>query len=333
MAKTDLEKLKGRFIFCNHGEYITLHDKHLYIFRSNGELLAARKDIRCPHIAILLPNDRLLVTGSQMLYRVISLKDGSDLWSIPMAKSDSGSICLAFDQISNTVYDYSYDCNFRRDADYITKIDLEAKTRETYELEQDLRVTHDILCDESGILCILQSHGCNVGGVHTSVNGVRYSSSESIQGPGSAYDWKYLWLSEGEKSAKCFLGNTDTILTYDLFVYSPGTNEQYYLLENDPQFRIPTGTMFSEAAIDDSGKYVIVKWNAGRTHTCVIVDYQARKGVARYSGEYVDICLVGNEVWLSTPDGIQRLPFPLIQEIQPDRYVFWGGHGDGFREP
>ena len=139
-------------------------------------------------------------------------------------------------------------------------------------------------------------------------------------------------MSDGKKKVHRFLGDTDTILMENLFVYHPATNEEYYLLENDPAFQIPDDTMYYEASLDNSGKYVVVKWDMGKSNTFVVIDYQERKGVARYSGAYRDICLMGDEVWLSTPDGIQRLPFPLIQEIQPYRYVFWGEQGSGFRK-
>jgi len=118
--------------------------------------------------------------------------------------------------------------------------------------------------------------------------------------------------------AKAFLGNTDTLITSDLHVYSVVTGETYNLIENSPQWRQPQFNP-SEIVLHESGKYVILKYS----HANAIVDFSARKIIAQYNTETWWGCIVGNEFWETTEAGVLRRPFPLMEELRPPKYKFW----------
>ena len=67
-------------------------------------------------------------------------------------------------------------------------------------------------------------------------------------------------------------------------------------------------------------KYLCVMYD----NVNVVVDWETGKMVARYVGHFKKGCLMDNEYWIFSDEGLRRMPFPLIEDIPPRKPTFWG---------
>lgn len=313
-----IDKLKGTYLIYPHKNYIVLAGKKLYIFDTAGREIACRSDIPNVHKLHFLPADTVFVSGGSKLNHLISLETGQDLWTVSGHKYFTCSGKFASDASNEILYAYySY-----REKDFIVKVDIPAKEVKTYELDVGLQAIKDICCDEAGTPCLLLSNYLEVGGKQISENGVLYQHQDTMLPP-SAYFWKYRWTFSSKRIAHRFLDGTDRILTNDLHVYSPKTGESYYLLENEPDFQPPKVPFPSGCTLDLDKRYIILSYRVGH----IVVDLQNRKIAARYGTDGKNGCIVGDEFWCSGPNGIIRRPFPMLEDLLPEKHRFWGSSG------
>ena len=92
----------------------------------------------------------------------------------------------------------------------------------------------------------------------------------------------------------------------------------YFLLENDPDWVEPSPG-WTDVWFDESRKYLCLWYD----NVNVVVDWEARKMVARYVGKYTKGCLIDNEYWIFSEDKLRRMPFPLIEDIPPKKLTTW----------
>lgn len=312
MAGTRLEQIKGNYWISRNAEYVVLVGKMLWIFKVNGDFVACRKDIPNAFKVAFLPGDRVLTGSGKSGYHLLSLRDGSDLWSMKPHKYETCARRFALSPDGAWAYDFYY---WKGDLCFV-KIDLDHGETEGYIVSPGLCRTTDILCDEDGIPCLLQANYSIISGKQVSENGILYQYQDVLK-KGSAYYWKYKWQFNGERIAKRYLGNTDTVITNDLYVYHIKTGDGYYLLENDMDTPMPA-LKPHDCCIDESGRYIILEYSTVN----IVVDWNARKVVSYYAGDFTKGCLVGDEFWVSTKNGIVRKPFPLMEEIPPERPIY-----------
>ena len=312
MAGTRLEQVKGNYWISRNDEYVVLIGKELWIFKVDGDFVACRKDIPNAFKVAFLSGDRALTGSGKSGYHLLSLKDGSDLWSMKPHKYETcaDSFALSPDGV------WAYDYYSWKDHLYFVKINLVHGEVEKYIVSPGLRCTKDILCDDDGIPCLLQSHYSIISGEQVSDNGILYQYQDVLK-KGSAYYWKYKWQFGGKQIVEQYLGNTDTVITNDLFVFTPQVGKGYYLLENEVLPQLPKWEPVN-IRLDHSGQFVVLMYPTVN----IIVDREARRVVARYAGDFTKGCLVGNEFWISTKNGIVRKSFPLMEEIPPKRSAF-----------
>ena len=304
-----LEQLKGRYFLHQNSDYIIASGAKLCAFKTDGTLVACRRDLPNVYKHALLPNNCLLTGISKGAYHLISLDDGAEIYAMKRRPHEYTIPRFAISCSREYVYDfYTY-----RNMDYLVSIDVKKGKICEYPLKEGLRATTDIICDEQGEPCLLQHHIENVGVTHISQNGVRCQRVDAFPLEDTS-EWKYRWTQQESRLSACFLGNSETILTYDLHVYYPKTGLYEDLLENEHRFLMPQGT-FGNAWLDGSGRYIILRYPTAN----IIIDWSLRKVVACYAADFCEGCLVGNEFWISSNNGIVRKPFPLIEQIPSAR--------------
>jgi len=311
MKKTDLEKIKGSFYIYSNGEYVVLPGTKLFIFKTDGSLVACRNDLRYAGRITFLSGSRMLLCSSKAIFHMIDLRDGCDIWTAPYTKVELNIADFAVSQ--NEAFAYTYD--EWKSTHFICRLDLQTHEVDIHEMYMDAGATRDISCDAEGIPCLLKTLGETIGGKLFQQNGVRMHDFCDVS-PGNTTSWKTKWSFEGNRSALCFLDGTDTIVTTDLHVYRPSTGTSLDLLENESSWQRPERAP-SDCWLDISKRYLCLKYQT----TNVIIDIQARKVVAQYAADYKQGCLINNEYWICVGNRILRKPFPAFEESPPVKFV------------
>ena len=229
MKKTDLEKLKGSFYIYSNGEYVVLPGTTLYIFSTNGNLIACRKDLRYARRITFLSGNRMLLCSSKFVFHMIDLCNGNDIWTSPYTKVNLNVNKLAISP--DEAFAYTYD--EYKGAKFITRLSLNTHSHEVdaYEMHSDLGATLGICCDPDGIPCLLKTLTETIGGKVVHQNGVRIHDFDGFH-PWSTTTWKAKW-SFDNRWAAFFWGGTDRILTNDLCIYDLATGTLTPLLTPD----------------------------------------------------------------------------------------------------
>lgn len=315
----DIDKIKGSYDIYSNGEYVVLSGTKLYIFKTDGSIVSCRNDLRRTGRITFLSGNRLLLCSSKGVFHLIDLRDGSDVWTVPYIKTDFNLSDLAISP--DEAYAYTYDQ--RNGKPLISRLNLQDPSwdMDICEIDMDVGVTADILCDEEGVCCVLKTYFETIGGKHYSQMGVRIHDFDGIC-PSSTRDWKTKWSLEGLRSALHFWGSTDRILTTDLQIYDPSSGIFLDLLENETVWQRPKVSL-TKCWLDSSKQFLFLKYPVTNT----IIDVSAQKVAAQYAVSYRRGCLIGDEYWLCIDNRILRKPFPMYEEAPPPPPVKIGGWG------
>ena len=311
MKKTDLEKLKGSFYIYSNGEYVVLPGTKLYIFKTDGSLVACRNDLRYAGRITFLSENRMLLCSSKAVFHMINLCDGSDIWTAPYTKNELNVANLAVSHDESFVYTYDQ----WKGTHFISRLDLQTHEVDTYDMHMDSGATRGIICNETGTPCLLKTLSETIDGKRFCQNGVRIHDFYDVS-PGNTTSWETKWSFDGHRSSLCFLDGTDTVVTTDLHIYRPSTGSSIDLLENEFSWQRPE-RFPSDCWLDITNRYLCLKYQTAN----VIIDIHARKVVAQYAAEYKRGCLVGNEYWICVGDRILRKPFPAFEDAPPVKAV------------
>ncbi len=314
MKKTDLEKLKGEFFIYSNGEYVILPGTKLFIFKTDGTLVASRKDLRYASKITFLSGNRMLLCSNKAIFHMIDLCDGSDIWTAAYTKSDLNAEDVAISPDEGFAYTYDW----LRDDNFICRLNLQTHEADIHDMFMDCGATRGIICNEAGIPCLLKTVHETIGGKPFTQNGVRIHDFYDIS-PGNTSSWETKWSFEGNRCVLCFLDSIDTIVTTDLHIYRPSTGTSVDLLENERSWQRPQQDP-SDCWLDLSNRYLCLLYRGAN----VIIDIQARKVVAQYAADSKRGCLIGNEYWICIDDRIVRKPFPAFEETLPVKAVdYW----------
>lgn len=311
MKKTDLEKLKGSFYIYSNGDYVVLPGTKLYIFKTDGSLVACRNDLRYAGRITFLSGNRMLLCSSKAIFHMINLCDGSDIWTTPYTKNELNVADLAISHDESFAYTYDQ----WKGTHFISRIDLQTHEVDIHDMYMDAGATRGIVCNEAGVPCLLKTLSETIGGKCYHQNGVRIHDFYDVS-PGNTTSWETKWSFEGNRSSLCFLDGIGTILTTDLHIYSPSTGISFDLLENDSSWQRPERSP-SDCWLDISKHHLCLMYQTVN----VIIDIRARKVVAQYAADYKRGCLIGNEYWICIEDRILRKPFPTFEEAPPVKAV------------
>lgn len=306
MAKTALEKLKGTFSLSYNGAYVVVtSDRNYSIFTPDGSLVACRKDLPYAHRNLFLSGNRMLVCSGKLVFHMIDLATGNDLWTAPYVKCDLNIAPLALSPDENFVYTY----DTRNCFPFISRLDLNTHQVDTHTFSFDVGATYDILCDENGVPHLLKTWQETIGGKNYTENGVRIHDFYDIA-PGGTNCWKTKWQFQGNRHPIFFFGSTDRVLLDDFWVYEPSTGNSFNLLENETDWNRPDSNPF-HYWLDHSTKYLCL----GYQSTNVVIDIHARKVVVQYACDpCCKGCLIGNEFWICYKNTLWRKPFPAWED-------------------
>lgn len=314
MRKVTLDSVKDCDCIFSNGEYVILSGKNPWIFRQDGTFVAKLKTIRHAYVVVFLPQNTALLNGggSDKYYHYVSLCDGQILWSCPKSgRRDLGGNPLTVSPGGQTAY-CVYSINQVLHVDIITPKENRCVT---YSIPLGIRATYHSYCDVEGNLYFLQSFAENLPRDYDEedhsyyINGV-LKWSPSLSEP----VWVQQWSTPpraGRTLKKC---NEEYVLFDNFTVRSFKTGEEFNLLENEPKHsRSPGGF---RCAYDRERSLLTVNF----TSSCstVVIDCKMRKIVAHYvpiSPGLNSGCLIGDEFWIGTRDGVIKRPFPHMDEF------------------
>lgn len=300
-----LGKVKGNYWITKKDDYVVMFGKKFWIFRNDGTVIACRPDLVNVYKVAFLPDHRLLVGGGRQFYHLISLKDGSEIWKAPQPRYTYCAPRFAISPDNITACDYY----IKNGTTYFIKIDLVTGEIRSFPMHGLIGSIKDIMYDEMGIPCLLNTYYENVAGKQVSQNGILY---QHIGEEGSTFYWKSKWQHESLTISQYLLNETKIILTNDLFLFQPQTGEMQYLLENEEKWNPPQKPP-SGVWLDQSNQYLSLMYDTSN----VVVDWISRKVVAQYWGEFTMGCIVNSEYWISSNKGILRNKFPLFEPFIP----------------
>lgn len=299
-----IDTIKGSFYIYSNGEYVVLPGTKLYIFNVDGSLAACRSDLRYAGRITFLSGNRLLLCSSRAVFHMIDLKDGSDIWTAPYTKVELPTdLAVSPDE----AFAYTYDTT-PKGRSFISRLNLQTRDVDIHDMYMDVGATKGIICDDSGVPCLLKTLRETIGGKPFHQIGVRIHDFNDID-PGHTTNWKTKWSFEGDRNALCFLDSTDAIVTNDLHVYRPSTSEAYDLLENEASWQ-RIDQHISNCWLDISKRYLCLMYQTVN----VIIDLHARKVAAQYAANFKRGCLIGDTYWICVGDQILRKPFPVFED-------------------
>lgn len=314
MESFEIANIEGGYDVSRVGDHIIVTGRCLWIFSLQGELLTHRKDLSNIRKIIDINSEQVLLDcGPQKAYILLSVTSGREIWRVSHPKMDFTSARFAASADKQFVYDYCV----HKDGYLFVKINVPLGEVEVYPLETGLRAVLDILCDQDGTPCLLQCQNISVSGVEQYINGVRYVCQDALW-QGSDYFWKSIWQSDSLRHAKLFWGDTETILTNDLYIFKPGSNRFYPLLEDRgklPCFKY--GPI--SCSISTSNNYIAIQYDVAN----IIIDGNTRKVSACYASETGKGCIVNNTYWYCTKTALMYKPFPYMETVIPQKTKFW----------
>ena len=296
------------------GKYVLLLGKYLWVFQVDGSFVAVHKTVRNPFKVIFLPDNTVLVDSlNNKAYYYICLETGQVLWSsakkpgVRMMESAKFTVSPDGCTVFNTYYMYrSKNCIFHFDEIKPTK-----GLYNTYMVEDALRTSAAAYCDREGVLNVLQ-------GQILEQNDPRNTDGNNqlhgllrlpVQGSTAEPSWARLWTDKVfTRPRGC---NERYILFEGLTAQDRQTGASIDLLQNDrcPQsFRRDAFDWYYDSQRD----YLTVAFLGLNVN--LIIDCKARKRVAQYTRDHNSVgfmgCLIGEEFWTATENGVIRRPFP-----------------------
>ena len=310
MRKIGLSSVKDCEIIFAHDNSVILSGKNPWLFRKDGSFVAKYKPIRNAYSMLFLPGNIAFLDGwMDQAYHYISLDTGELLWSYTQkGRRDYTPRKFAATSDGNIVY-YVYSI---KNVLHVDQLVLSEKVCTTYSIPLSMRATYHCYCDERGYLCMLQSFLLPKG----DENGKKYCFLGILQWhPNDPIpSWKYQWI-EPTGSLDCTVRtcNDDYVLMGNLKVRCLKSGEVFDLLENQRDMP-PISGGYAVTAYDEERKLLTVRFTSSSSN--VIIDCKERIIAAHYMPfsyhEHVGGCLIDDEFWIGSDDGIIKRPFPHI---------------------
>lgn len=306
-----LNELKGISWIRSNGKHWVLVGKKLWICSQDGTMIVCKEDIPNAHTLCFLPDDRLLLCGGNgTSYRLFSLEDGKEIWTVPHIKKMSVTgPRFAVSSDGKWAFDF-YDW---KGSYCFVKIDLTTGTIDTFELRGGLRAIVDIICDAEDRILLLQTQYDQLDGRHICENEVRQVDLTTKKTERLHY-----WQMDAPFIAKGFLGCATRVLTQNLCAVDVASGAASSIVANTPEWEKP-GLGPHDFWFAPETKYLCVAYDNAN----VIIDLQEKKMVARYSGRFIKGYLRKNQYWMPTEIGVESKPFPLIEEIPPRKLTYF----------
>lgn len=313
-----LDKIKDCSSIFSNGNYVILSGKSTQIFDRTGILVVNFKTFRYIQKAVFFQDNTVLIDSPYNgFYHHVSLNDGNIIWS---SVQKGRRTCLASNFVvssnGSTVYDI---CSVGYQKQQIDRICPQEQLHDRYIISDGLRVTDDIFCDTDGAFCVLQSHLIvnkseeyyydNTPPIQQ--NGI-LAISYSPDGP--RHEWRRLWKSDNYIRFRACDGKH--LLCENFDVVNMETGETFNLLENDTRSFLPKHYSFTWSY--DKENHFLSVFFVGELFN-IVIDCKARKRVAQYKRTSQNTgyqgCIIGDEYWMGTDNGVVRKPFPYMEDI------------------
>lgn len=307
MHSVHMSNIMGSYRIYRNQEYIVLLGEKLWIFHIDGSCVACRDGFYNATKLVFLSGGRILICGGKnTMYRLISLRDGNDIWQIKENKKvtvTSNRFAVAPDE------SYALDYYLWKDTNYLVRIDLLSGVASNHHLHEGFRALVDIVFDSKGSVYLLQTQYDDLGEERVSRNEIRvldnkYSSRQKLE------------FSFQAPSIAAFFWDHEKIITNDLNVYNLRTGNCDFKLSGNLNYQV-YGFGPNDIWFDYSGQYLCVMFD----HANIVVDCNTGCTVGLYAGEFAHGCLINGEYWISSNAGIRILPFPCIEDLSAQRQV------------
>lgn len=192
---------------------------------------------------------------------------------------------------------------------HVDQLVLSEKSCTTYSIPLTRRATYHCYCDKRGYLCMLQSFLLP----KEDEDSKSYCFFGILQWHPSDQNptWKYQWIEPtGSLDCTVHTCNDEYALLGNLKVRCLRSGEVFDLLENQTDMP-PISGGYAVTAYDEERKLLTVRFTSSCSN--VIIDCKARKIVSHFvpaSDDHVGGCLVDDEFWMGSDDGIVKRPFP-----------------------
>lgn len=301
MKKIELSDIRDCEAIYQHKGTIMLSGGNPVIARKDGTIISRLDLIRNSYKIVFLPDNMAIIDGgADFAYHYVSLVNGQIIWSIYKPDTRTGCKMLyATTKNGDVVY-----CLYERNKKlYADAIHIQEKSICTHLISTDLRATLYCYCDDNDHLSILQSFTVKEEQPYVFYGILRWS-------PCLSPEWKYHWRSGFDFESRPCVCNDSFVLFNDLSVYSISEGTRFNLLENS--FPIKVASRFIQVdGYDEQRKLLTVRFM--NSWSTIIIDCVQRKIVAHYrpfSPELSGGCLIDNEFWLGSKNGVIQRPFP-----------------------
>lgn len=322
MRRIELSTVKDCARIQECGDYIVASGKSLWVFRKDGSFIAKSKTIRYPEKLYFLPPDKAFIQGgSDYQYHYINLQTAEDIWTTPYdGKFNISSKRFVTSPDNRYLYDVYH--NQKNQKHYVLRFSIENFMVCKEEVPDSLRVTVGVYMDEEGVLYALQTHLLSDDS-KISQNGILRID---WRGEKPIFFWVRMWQSEATRFKTWRDTDGRYILCEDYSVIDMKTMQSFSLLENDPDWVTAYGPLDC-VYVPDRG--LLIAYHSMEDGN-VVIDCKARKRVAQYAHStnlevYAGYagCLIGDEYWIGTEEGIVRKPFPIFEEMPEEGFPGW----------
>lgn len=283
--------------------------KHPWIFTKDEKCIGRIKQITRAWDMVFLADETVFMVGSgDRSYHYVSLKTGELLWSIPQKgkRNFTPSILLASPDGQKAYYLYSIQKTF-----YMDILDPKQQTCVTVPLP---------LVGMWPILCAFVNREGNV-------TIVRQNLEEKFIDKYDVFRMESFHRDTGERCRIHWRGK--------IYGWPVEANEKYILLDDLTVVDTENETVFSlveDRSLVPQDHFVFREYDAERkllniTYLCsgstIIIDCGKREIVAHYcpiTDGFSWGCLMGDEFWIGTDEGIVKRPFPH-KDPYPSRFL------------
>lgn len=313
-----IPKVKDCTSIYSDGNTVLLCGKYLWIYRADGTFVSKHRTIRNPYKVSFMPGNTALVDGSgSKSYYYITLDTGEILWSSnKKGHRTTSSFSFAVSPDGTTAFDV---CIPKYGILQVDRLQPSVSHYDTYTIRDGLRVTDSEFCISPNELYILQSHliinpndPYSEKSLPVRQNGLmvlRYSEK------GPQHCWERYWASDGTSRIRMRGCNRTHILFEDFTVLNMDTSEAFSLVSDLEKQRLPFAPF--SWRYDPDRRLLFVYYTGLPLN--LVIDCNEKKIVSNYlNGEGLDGfqgCLIDNEYWIGTGDGIVKYPFPHTERI------------------
>ena len=303
MEYTNITQLDEEYALHRHKDLVIAYGYDFCVCDLRGNIILWKKKYIGISKIIFVSDDCVILDSWVMrTYIAFSLTTRKELWRTPYPRvtMTAGKFIVSPD--GTRVYDY---CYYRAGYSFKYKVlsfDIATGTLEQIFIQNSIGHICDMVFDENGDFYLLE-----VTSTKSAVRNLPLKSAKPEKNSFYKYQWRHAYF----RTPEIFFKDAQHVLTRNLLIKSFEKTRSVPLSKNQQDLAdfCPVNFCF-----DAAGKYIIIS----DLNVNVVIDMPARKMIARYVGSILG-CIVEDEFWIWNPSGIQRKPFPIIEDLPPKK--------------